>query len=178
MCHFSGTNAVFRDVKISSNIRTNRSQSVALTKLMSNTTRASSTTGAIVCPSLPAEYLAFWTFTAVPPNQLAALQRCVVRKVSLLAVSVMVPLLQQGMVCRCKSRVLLPGAICFPAAICLCTLGAAAVVAPSSSQKSAICASKHCTSSGPSCCCRQSLDLVTMDHFSWHPKTTQLQLPF
>ncbi len=39
-------------------------------------------------------------------------------------VPVMIPLLQQGMLCRCKSRVLLPGAICFPAAIGLCTFGA------------------------------------------------------
>ncbi len=64
----------------------------------------------------------------MPPNQLVALQRCVVGKVFILNVSVMVPLLQQGMLCRCKSRMLLPGAICFPAAVCLCTLWAAALV--------------------------------------------------
>ena len=36
----------------------------------------------------------------------------------------MVPLLQQGMLCRCKSKVLLPSAVCFPASICPRTFGA------------------------------------------------------
>jgi len=63
-------------------------------------------------------YLALWTLMAMPPNQLVALQHRVVRKVSILAVSVTVPLLQQGMLCPCKSRLLLPRAMC------LGTLGA------------------------------------------------------
>ena len=73
-------------------------------------------------------YLAFWTLMAMPPNQLVALQRCVVREVPIVLVSVMIPLLQQGMICRCKSRVLLPSAICFPTGMCLGALGAPRLV--------------------------------------------------
>ena len=40
----------------------------------------------------------------------------------------MVPLLQQGMLCRRKSRVLLPGALSFPASACPGTLGAPSLV--------------------------------------------------
>ncbi len=65
-----------------------------------------------MCESLPAVYSATWTLMAMPPNQLAALQRRVVWKVSILAVSGMIPLLQQGMLCPCKSRLLLPRAMC------------------------------------------------------------------
>ena len=77
--------------------------------------------------SLPAVHLVLGTFMALPPNELAALQCCVIRKVSIFSVPVMIPLLQQGMVCPCKCGVLLPCAVCFPAAICLCTLGAAGI---------------------------------------------------
>ncbi len=35
----------------------------------------------------------------------------------------MIPLLQQGMLCPCKSRMLLPGAVCFSAAVSLAHLG-------------------------------------------------------
>ena len=45
------------------------------------------------------------------------------------SVSVMISLLQQGMLCRCKSGVLLPCAVWFPAAVCLCTLGAPSLAA-------------------------------------------------
>ena len=40
----------------------------------------------------------------------------------------MVPLLQQGMLCRRKSRVLLPGALSFPASACPSTLGATSLL--------------------------------------------------
>ncbi len=40
------------------------------------------------------------------------------------SIPVMVPLLQQGMLCSCKSRVLLPSAICTLASVCLGTNGA------------------------------------------------------
>ncbi len=69
-------------------------------------------------------YLALWTLMAKPPNKLVALQCRVVRVVTILFVSVVIPLLQQGVLCNCKSRMLLPSAVCLPAAICLCTLGA------------------------------------------------------
>jgi len=61
---------------------------------------------------------------ALPPNELVALQRCVVREITICAVSVMIPLLQQGMLYNSKNRLLLFSAVCFPVAICLGTLGA------------------------------------------------------
>ena len=73
-------------------------------------------------------YLAFWTLMALPPNQLTALQCRVVWEVTIVLVSVMIPLLQQGMLCNCKSRVLLPSAICFPSGMCPGTLGAPSLV--------------------------------------------------
>ena len=67
---------------------------------------------------------------ALPPNELVALQCCVVRKVTIISISVMIPLLQQGMLCQlsCNSWVLLPSAVCFPASMCLGTLRAPRLV--------------------------------------------------
>ncbi len=56
-------------------------------------------------------HLALWTLLAAPPNEFVAAQCCIVRKDSVPAVFTMVPLLQQGMLCLCKSRVLLPSAV-------------------------------------------------------------------
>ncbi len=69
--------------------------------------------------SLPAVYLAFWTLLAMPPNQLVALPCRVVRATTIFFVSVVILLLQQGMLCNCKSRVLQPDAVCLPAKVCL-----------------------------------------------------------
>jgi len=74
--------------------------------------------------SLPAVCFALWAFMALPPSELVTLQCRIVRKIYILSVSVMVPFLQQGMLCPCKSGVLLVCAICWGVAISLCTLGA------------------------------------------------------
>ena len=78
----------------------------------------------MVWGSLPAVYLALWTLLAMPPNELAAPQRRVVRGVTIVSVAVMIPLLQQDMLCNGKSRMLLPSAVCFPTTVCTGTLGA------------------------------------------------------
>ena len=59
-------------------------------------------------------YLALWTLMASPPNKLVALQCRVVRVVTIFFLSVVIPLLQQGVLCNGKGCFCLVLSACLP----------------------------------------------------------------